>query len=222
MKELQFTKTTVRKRCVDNERAYAMLRRLDGDHACRVLDFDGTWLTMERIIPGDTLRTVAEPEQRLGIFAEVIHAIHRPVEAGESYLDWLTAARRKAPANWRHRADRALSIGRAFFDAYPERLLLHGDLHHDNILRHSDGSWVIIDPKAVVAPAIFDLPRFLLNDQDRAVLIPRFAEVFGYPEDHIRAAFLMEVTLANLWSMEDGAAPDLTLQAWAESEIQPT
>jgi streptomycin 6-kinase len=40
--------------------------------------------------------------------------------------------------------------------------LVHGDLHHHNLLSHGDG-WVVIDPKPMVGEPEFDVPTFLWN-----------------------------------------------------------
>ena len=37
----------------------------------------------------------------------------------------------------------------SLFTKYPERMLLHGDLHHDNILQTEDNRYLVIDPKGV-------------------------------------------------------------------------
>lgn len=61
---------------------------------------------------------------------------------------------------------RAKDIGEEMFAKYPERTLLHGDLHHDNILLNANGDYSMIDPKGIVGPRIFDLPRFIMNELD--------------------------------------------------------
>ena len=47
---------------------------------------------------------------------------------------------------------------------YPRRLLLHGDLHHENILKNGAGEYKVIDPKGVVGNSVFDLSRFILDE----------------------------------------------------------
>nr|WP_067617918.1 aminoglycoside phosphotransferase family protein [Alicyclobacillus acidiphilus] len=45
--------------------------------------------------------------------------------------------------------------------------LLHGDLHHENILRQGLDDWVVIDPKGILGDPHFDTIQFLLNDTER-------------------------------------------------------
>ena len=48
-----------------------------------------------------------------------------------------------------------------------ENLLLHGDLHHDNILRQGEEKWAVIDPKGIIGDIHFDTIQYLLNYEDR-------------------------------------------------------
>ena len=43
-------------------------------------------------------------------------------------------------------------------------LLLHGDLHHENILKNENGGYTVIDPKGVIGDPVFDLSRFILDE----------------------------------------------------------
>lgn len=110
------------------------------------------------------------------------------------------------PGELRDKAFQARDICGEIFAKYPERVVLHGDLHHDNLLRRTDGSYAMTDPKGVLGPEILDLPRFLLNELDTPhadpderhleTVIRRMAERFGYSRG----------VLANIWCLEDGEA----------------
>ena len=41
-------------------------------------------------------------------------------------------------------------------------VLLHGDLHHDNILQNGD-DWVVIDPKGVIGESAYEVAAFIRN-----------------------------------------------------------
>jgi len=217
---------------------YHMLAKLNGHHSCRVYAFneDKGQLLEERILPGTKLRAEKSLEKRLDAFAEVFEAIHIDVvedaqaRTGEhkllrrgtpNYLDWLEKAYEYWEKNieelqgaWKDSASQALTIGKELFEKYPDRVLLHGDLHHDNLLLREDGDYVFVDPKGVVGPKIFDLPRFILNeleteyDEDDVThiksVITTLCEKLDYPEEDVRKLFYMETVLANIWSMEDG------------------
>lgn len=186
---------------------YAMLSRLGGV-ACRVYGYETGVLLEERILPGTPLRQEGDFLRRMEAFAQVFDSLHIPAEDGDTYLDWLDAVCEitAVPEILEGKGERAQSICRELFEKYPERVLLHGDLHHGNILRRADGSYAVIDPKGVIGPAILDLPRFLLNEQDDTVrhAVLWMHRRFGYPVEDICKAFYMEAVLANLWLAEDG------------------
>ena len=170
----------------------------------------------ERIFPGTVLRREASLEKRIQMFLQVFREIHMPAHSGATYLNWLEKICEYCV---QHRvaedmASRAHLFCAEMFEKYPDRVLLHGDLHHDNLLLRTDGSYAMIDPKGVVGPAIMDLPRFILNelDTDHACpdrqhieeVIRLLGEQSGYPAEDIEKLFYMETVLANIWCVEDG------------------
>lgn len=200
------------------ESEYKMLERLSGHHSCKVYAFDeGAGLLLEeRIIPGTVLRGEISLEKRIQIFLKVFREIHIAADSGETYLNWLERIHEYCT---RHQvaeemASRAHLFCMEMFRKYPDRVLLHGDLHHDNILMRTDGSYAMIDPKGIVGPAIMELPRFILNEQDTnhtgtsrqhiEEVIRMLCKQSGYPEEDIRKLFYMETVLANVWCVEDG------------------
>lgn len=205
---------------------YRMLAGLCGSHSCKVYDYDESagLLLEERIFPGTVLRREPSLEKRVRIFAQVFREIHRPAEEGETYLDWLERICEYCVQN--HVAEEVADMAsqaRGFcgemFGKYPDRMLLHGDLHHDNLLLRTNGSYAMIDPKGVIGPAVLDVPRFLLNELDTDHASPDREHIqeaigllaghTGYPEADIRKLFYMETVLENVWRMEDGGEMNL-------------
>lgn len=205
------------------ESEYKMLERLSGHHSCKVYAFDESAgsLLEERIIPGTVLRGEKSLEKRIRIFLQVFREIHIAADSGETYLNWLERIHEYCI---RHQvaedmASRAHLFCAEMFEKYPDRVLLHGDLHHDNLLLRTDVSYAMIDPKGIVGPAIMDLPRFILNELDTdheypdrqhiGEVIRLLGEQSGYPEEDIRKLFYMETVLANVWCVEDGEAMNM-------------
>lgn len=136
--------------------------------------------------------------------------------AGSTYLNWLEqiceyCVRHQVVEDM---ASRAHLFCEEMFEKYPDRVLLHGDLHHDNLLLKADGSYAMVDPKGIVGPAIMDLPRFILNEPDTDYACPDrrhieevirlLGEQSGYPAADIVKLFYMETVLGNVWCAEDG------------------
>ena len=200
---------------------YRMLAGLSGGYSCKVYAYDESegLLLEERIIPGTVLREEPSLEKRVRIFVHVFRKIHWAADEGETYLDWLERICEYCGQN--HMAEevagdasRAREFCREMFGKYPDRMLLHGDLHHDNLLLRTDGSYAMIDPKGVIGPAVLDLPRFLLNELDTEHASPDRQHIqeaigllaghTGCPEADIRKLFYMETVLENVWRAEDG------------------
>lgn len=93
-------------------------------------------------------------------------------------------------------------------------VLLHGDLHHDNILQNDD-DWLVIDPKGVIGEAAYEVAAFIRNPipqllecHDALTIIDRriqcFADELKLPEQRIRDWCYVQAVLAWVWALEDG------------------
>jgi len=200
------------------ESEYQMLAELAGWHSCKVyaIDKSAGLLLEERISPGTVLRRETSLEKRIQMFLQVFHEIHIPADSGATYLNWLEQIRKYCIQHQvaEDIASRAQLFCAEMFEKYPDRVLLHGDLHHDNLLLRTDGSYAMIDPKGVIGPAIMDLPRFILNELDTEHPCPDRQHIekvirclgrqSGYPAADIVKLFYMETVLENIWRLEDG------------------
>jgi len=93
------------------------------------------------------------------------------------------------------------------------RVLLHGDLHHENILRDKEEGWKVIDPKGVIGPLSMEAARFIqnefsfvapeerLNALDKMVTI--FSEKLEASKRIIAACSFVLVVLSICWCFED-------------------
>lgn len=208
----------------------AMLRLLDGQGCCKLYDYDPfrSILLEERIVPGTVLREEQEMRIRIHQFIHLYRRIHRTtyrVDTFPTYMDWLYKADQFMEKNYPQFVltkdmHHAFSIGKIMFQKYSDRTLLHGDFHHDNILMNAEGEYQMIDPKGVLGPKIFDLPRFIMNELDPNLnhsgkehiqnVIQLIADDLNYPVKDISQLFYMEVILGNCWCVEDGEKPDST------------
>lgn len=215
---------------------YNMLIEMAGKCSCRVFAYDAEQgvLIEERITPGTVLRKEEDTEVRINHFLNVFRNIHKRIDNDQSaitYLDWL---RKADDFSMVHKLDKLVNnnmhkarcIGEELFCKYDDRVLLHGDLHHDNMIRNDNGIYYMIDPKGVIGPEIFDLPRYILNEMDYVSEsesknhVLRIAEMISskteYPMIDIVKLFFMEVMLANVWCIEDSEEPCLNQMQIAE------
>lgn len=93
-------------------------------------------------------------------------------------------------------------------------VLLHGDLHHDNILQNVN-DWVVIDPKGVIGEPVYEVAAFirnpmpeLLNHADAQNIIhnriTHFAEALELSGGRIIDWYFVQAMLSWVWALEDG------------------
>ncbi|WP_285043460.1 aminoglycoside phosphotransferase family protein [Plantibacter sp. LMC-P-059a] len=97
-----------------------------------------------------------------------------------------------------------------------DTVVLHGDLHHENVLEFAPGDWRAIDPKGIVGHRAFDATAMLANP-DRATaqdprLLEQRAELLGRSLGIGRTTILewsvARSALSAVWSLGDGLVED--------------
>lgn len=206
---------------------YKALSTYSGRGFCRVYEVDllNKAMLLEWVKPGDTLRKEASLEQRLNVFVRLYRDLHLVAKSNgfyPTYLDWVKKIRDYMHQRYDFKGlslhmDKAYVLCCDLTKKYDGNMLLHGDLHHGNILKTNDG-YCIIDPKGVVGDKIFDLPRFILNEFDEDIsdashdkiqkIISFLSEKLGIPEPVIKQCVYIETAMANCWNVESGATTD--------------
>jgi streptomycin 6-kinase len=93
-------------------------------------------------------------------------------------------------------------------------MLLHGDLHHENILAAERAPWLAIDPKGLIGEAEYEvgalmrnpLPRLLALPDVTATLARRFdilAETLNFDRQRMIAWSWAQAILSAWWHIED-------------------
>ncbi|MHA7967778.1 aminoglycoside phosphotransferase family protein [Paenibacillus sp. CAU 1782] len=228
------------------ETEFQALCAYGGRPFCKVFDVDraGGALLEERIFPGTQLRKVDSMEERAERFCSLYKGLHiQPPKDGiafPTYSRWVERIteymRGKDDCRELYgHMEKACNLYRELSAKYNQRMLLHGDFHHDNILLSHDGSYVIIDPKGVIGDPLFDVPRFMLNefeDQLTPELAVKLTSLIGLlerkldiPGSVLRTCLYVETVMGMCWSAEDGAGPEeyiklLETAAFAEALLQ--
>ncbi len=137
----------------------------DGHGAVRLLRYDRERRAMllERARPGTDISSLPEDEAT-AVAVEVGQRLWRP--AGEPFRwigdhvpAWLDERERSGD-----RGSELVPLARELYDSLDigRTVLVHGDLHHHNILRAGD-RYVAIDAKAMLGEPEFDVAPFLWN-----------------------------------------------------------
>lgn len=200
----------------------------NGRHICKCYDFDVELgaLLLERVMPGEDLRVLQSSSERIREAVRLISRLPIPVmpEHGlPEYEDWLrrafTRARRenKVGTQMLSLIDAAEVLFKEIDTADRPKVLLHGDLHHENMLRDSKGQWKAIDPKGIIGVPCMEAARFMENQfgmvcpEERLAcldeMITAFSTEFREPKRIVAACLFVLKVLSVCWSFEDYEVP---------------
>lgn len=206
------------------------LRIYDGRLACRLYDADrekGIML-LERIVPGMRLKDEPDLRERIKAGAALVRNLPLPVSGQHEFPRFQDQmekafARARQEGNAGHEFISMLGLAEKLYLEIkllnrPE-VLLHGDLHHENILRDASGNWKVIDPQGRIGEQCLETGRFLLNEwewfgrtgelDDIAAFIDAFADALGESPRTIAICCFLDFALSSCWSLEDGSGVEI-------------
>lgn len=205
----------------------AALRHYHGRGICRLLDADveeGV-LLLERLQPGGMLTAVAkeDDDKATHIGAQVMKNLWRPAPVKHNFptlAEWFEGLAEIRPYFHGetgpfppHLVEIAESLVEALFSDEAPMVLLHGDLHHYNILQSNREPWLAIDPKGIVGDPAFEVAAFIRNPLDlpdwpqlEQVVSRRldiFTEQLAIDRQRLIQWCLAFELLSNWWDFED-------------------
>jgi streptomycin 6-kinase len=206
----------------------AFLRLCGGVGAVHLLesDVEQCVMLMEQAFPGAPLARQEDDDAATAIAADVMHALWRPAPVTHPFptvARWMRAFARvremyastSGPLPEAMLA-RAEALARELLASAPYERLMHGDLHHDNIVSAERAPWLVIDPKGLVGDPGYETGPFLNNPFGRMETWPDPARQFArradilaerlkYPRDRILAWSFTQAVLSAAWHIEDGS-----------------
>jgi len=198
-----------------------VLRHYAGRAMCRLLESDASIgaLLLERVGKGVDLRSIPDERARVKIAASLIKNMRLEPQSSsypfpglsERYSSLLNARSRLQGAGLfpSDIVDKVRDESARLMGTQNDTYVLHGDFHHQNILRFPDG-WRLIDPKGVVGEVEYELIPFLMNelpDGDFGTVIDQrivyFDEDLAIDIDRTYAWGLCHSLLSCWWNVED-------------------
>lgn len=207
----------------EERRGGALMAWWDGDGAAKVLARHGEALLLERATGPRSLAamvTDGRDDEASRILCEVAARLHAPCAGPPPELvpltRWFEAL---APAARTHGGQlaQADSVAQALLADPRDIVVLHGDIHHRNVLDGGERGWLAVDPKGLLGERTFDFVNILRNPGAAVALAPgRFdhqVEVLAAAAS-VERRRLLDWTLAfaglsAAWHLADGTPADL-------------
>ncbi|WGX94340.1 aminoglycoside phosphotransferase family protein [Nocardioides sp. L-11A] len=196
----------------------AVLRWWGGDGAAEVFTHEGDTVLMERATGDGDLMAMAlggRDDEATRILCDTVAHLHRnrpgaPATDLVPLREWfasLAAVREDGP-----RYARSWEAAEALLADPRDEVVLHGDVHHDNVLDFGARSWLAIDPKCVTGERGYDYANLLTNpDLPTAAEPARFARQLdvivtasGLPRERLLRWVVAFAGLSAAWFDEDG------------------
>lgn len=207
----------------------AALRYFDGHGVIRLIaeDKPACAILVQQAIPGTTLKSLypGQSEFVMDQYAIVMKALSVIPSPHPGHFDniayWLHAIDRIPAARMPiSLLEKAIQLKNELLSSMNEQYVLHGDLHHDNILSHAN-TWIAIDPKGIIGEPEFEAAAFdfihanEIRDEDsvRGLFVTRsslLAQKTGLSPLRLRQWVFIRLILSAAWSIEDNGDP-----AWA-------
>lgn len=205
---------------VDDEEKFGNLLMTwwDGEGAAHVFAHHGDGLLIERAMGRRSLMRMAlngQDDEANQIMCAAVAQLHAPRWSPLPPLvpltQWFNALRLAAE---QHDGlySLSLSTAEALLAEPQDVVVLHGDVHHDNILDFEARGWLAIDPKRVIGERGFDYANLICNPELPTAADPlrferqikRVAKAAGLERRRLLQWVLAFAGLSAAWFLEDG------------------
>ena len=203
----------------------AVLKAFGGYGVVRVLEHVDGAMLLERLDPGTSLVDLMQngrDEDATAILAGVIAAMSPSAAPPTSptVIDWSRGFERyrltgdtQVP---RALVDKAARVYTELCTSQQNVRLLHGDLHHYNVLLDTNRGWTAIDPKGVVGEIEYEIGAAMRNPvdlpdtiTDRRIIdarLDRYCSTLHLNRERMLAWTFSQAVLSAIWGVEDGYA----------------
>lgn len=178
-------------------------------------------LLLEQALPGTPLneRFFFDDDRAIDVLCDIVKQLHQvslPQLSFQCTRDWLKIL----DQNWSlpiQYLKKARQLRDQLLVTTKNEVLLHGDLHHGNILLHQK-NWVAIDPHGVIGDSVYEVCAFIRNPIVEFSLNPKALFIMQKRVDAIAKNLCIEkqriydwsfvqMILAACWSLEDKQDP---------------
>ena len=207
----------------DEWRSGEVLRAFGGNGTVKVYEFDPGAVLLERLSPGTQLLSLVvqgEDDRASRILANLMSQMagHPAPDSCQTVRDWSVGFERYLNSGDKRIPEELVSEARNRYGtlAVSQRneTLLHGDLHHYNVLFDTKRGWIAIDPKGVVGEIEYEVGEILRNPVELPELfnsaatierrVDRFVRQLRLNRERVIAWAFAQAVLSAIWDVEDG------------------
>lgn len=199
------------------------LRAFKGFGAANIIAEDKGMLILERAMPGGSLmgHFPVRDVESIQIAAKLMNGLHKARVSDKakfpSLHDWLKPLEQTWPINDAHLI-KARKLAKQLLAMNQRQVLLHGDLHHDNILQNGK-DWLAIDPKGVMGDQAYEVAAFMRNPIPALLSAPNvkdilqrrigtFARLLSSSFEQIYCWCFIQGVLSQIWAIENNNDTD--------------
>jgi len=203
------------------------LKVFEGQGAIKLLAEDSGMLLLQRAIPATSLKCyfpTNEPES-IEIACSLMQRLHQAkipqTHPCPHIKNWLEALNMhwNIPQKYMQKARK---LSHQLLKTQGKDVFLHGDLHHNNILKNGN-TWVAIDPKGVIGEPAYEIAAFILNPQPELLESSDSFEIIqkrilacglllNIPTQRILDFCFVRSVLGWVWALEDGCDASYFIQ----------
>jgi len=206
-----------------------ILQCFGGSGAVRLLKFDEGALLLE-YVDGDKLSTLVKEGhdlQAAHVICDVLDQLHQysgatPSEVYDLRRQFQSLYTRAKNENSDSIYFKTAKVAEHLVATQKSQRLLHGDIHHTNILKSSVRGWLAIDPQSIYGERTYDVANSFFNPDDTPEIVETpnriealaevFAERLQTDKKRVLQFAYAHGGLSSSWQLDDGENPQRGLR----------
>lgn len=180
--------------------------------AVAVLGQTNDALLLQRAVPGRLLKNHFSKGNRnaIQIACDVAKRLHQAPLPNEHHFPHVKELLEALDKEWdipQFHLQNARTLKNGLLETEVDPVLLHGDLHQENILSNGD-DWLIIDPKGAIGSPINEVWALVEDPKNDLTFISKY---FDFNHNDVVQWYYVHLVLAACWQVEDHLDPTLFL-----------
>lgn len=185
---------------------------------------DNGAVLLERVFPGELLHLVQQDSEAVVTAARVMKSLWKAPPKKHSFTsitDWLSLFQKLRNQNAgttgpfpEHLIEIAEQTFAELITSSENQVVLHGDLHHENILSCAKRGFIAIDPAGVIGESGYEIGSFMRNKlpqvtSERSIIevlnyrVGIFSKELDFSEARLKKWTFCHIILSSVWSYEN-------------------